>query len=138
MASYNKINSFVEAVAEKAHNLGSDQLKVALCAAANAPVAGNTVLANLTEISYTNLSSRNITTSTSAQTAGTYKLVIADLVLAASGGPAAAFRYVVIYNDTAASDELICWFDYGSDLTLASGESLTNDFDATNGLLQIA
>ncbi|KEC73136.1 hypothetical protein RLPCCGM1_c1252 [Rhizobium leguminosarum bv. phaseoli CCGM1] len=138
MASFNKFNSFVEALAEKVHNLGADQLKVALCAAANAPVATNTQLSNLTEISYTNLSSRNITTSSSAQSSGTYKLVLTDLVLSASGGSVAAFRYVVIYNDTATNDELIGWYDYGSDLTLANGESLTIDFDGTNGVLQLA
>lgn len=138
MASFNKFNSFVEAIAEKVHNLGSDQLVVALCAAANAPVATNTQLSNLTQISYTNLSSRNITTSASAQSSGTYKLTLTDLVLSASGGSVAAFRYIVIYNDTATNDELIGWYDYGSDLTLASGESLTIDFDGTNGVLTIA
>lgn len=138
MASFNKFNSFVEALAEKVHNLGSDQLAVALCAAANAPVAGNSQLSNLTQISYTNLSSRNITTASSAQSSGTYKLTLTDLVLSASGGSVAPFRYVVIYNDTATNDELIGWYDYGSDLTLANGESLTIDFDGTNGVLQLA
>lgn len=136
MASYNKFNSFVEALAEKVHNLGSDQLVVALCNAANAPVAGNSQLSDLTTIAYTNLSSRNITTASSAQSSGTYKLTLTDLVLTASGG-VATFRYVVIYNDTASNDELICWFDYGGDVTLASGETFTLDFDGTNGLLQI-
>jgi hypothetical protein len=136
MATYNKFNSFVEALAEKVHNLGSDTLTVALCAAANAPVASNTVLANLTQIAYTNLSARAITVSASSQTSGTYKLVCTDLVLTASGA-VATFRYVVIYNDTATNDELICWFDYGSDVTLANGETFTIDFDGTNGLLQI-
>lgn len=137
MATYNKFNSFVEDIAEKKHNLGSDQLAVALTASANAPVAGNSVLADLTQISYTNLSSRNITTSSSGQTSGTYKLVLSDLVLTASGGSVASFRYVVIYNDTATNDELIGWYDYGSSLTLADGDTFTIDFDATNGLLQI-
>ena len=137
MATYNKFNSFVEALAEKVHNLGSDQLTVALTATANAPVATNSVLADLTEIAYTNCSARAITTSTSAQTSGTYKLVLTDLVLTASGGSVAAFQYVVVYNDTATNDELIAWYGYGSALTLASGETLTIDFDGTNGLLQI-
>lgn len=136
MADFNKFNSFVEAVAEKVHNLGSDQLVVALCAAANAPVATNAQLSELTQISYTNLSSRNITTSSSAQSSGTYKLVLADLVLTASGA-VATFRYVVIYNDTAANDELIGWYDYGSNVTLANGETFTVDFDPTNGVLQL-
>jgi hypothetical protein len=53
MATFNKFDSFVEAIAEKVHNLGSDQLAIALTAAANAPVASNTQLSNLTQISYT-------------------------------------------------------------------------------------
>jgi hypothetical protein len=113
-------------------------LTIALTSSANAPVSTNTQLSNLTQISYTNLSSRVLTTSASSQTSGTYKLVINDLVLTASGGSVAPFQYVVIYNDTATNDELICWFDYGSSVTLANGETLTLDFDGTNGLLQIA
>jgi hypothetical protein len=136
MAAYNKFNSFVEAICEKVHNLGADTLTVALTAAANAPVASNTQLSNLTQISYTNLSSRVITTSSSSQTSGTYKLVLADLTLTASGA-VATFRYVVIYNDTATNDELVCWFDYGSDVTMANGETFLIDFDGTNGLFQL-
>jgi hypothetical protein len=138
MASFNKIRSFVENVAEKVHNLGSDQLKVALTAAANAPVNTNTVLTDLTQASYTNCSTRNITTSTSAQTAGTYKLVLTDLTLTASGGTVGPFRYVVIYNDTATNDELIGWYDYGSDITLADGETFLIDFDGSAGVLTLA
>lgn len=136
MASFNKFNSFVEALAEKAHNLGSDQLAVALTN--SVPVATNTQLSDITEISYTNLSSRNITTSSSAQSSGTYKLVLTDLTLTASGGSVGPFRYVVIYNDTATNDELIGWYDYGSSITLAADETLTIDFDGTNGVLQLA
>jgi hypothetical protein len=137
VASFNKFQSFVEDLAEKKHNLGADQLVVALTAAANAPVATNTVLANLTQISYTNLSTRNITTASSAQTSGTYRLILTDLVLTASGGSVGPFRYVVIYNDTAASKELIGWYDYGSEITLGNGETLTLDFDGTNGLISL-
>ena len=138
MASFTKFYSFVEALAEKTHNLGSDTLTVALVAAANPPSQSNTVLANLTQISYTNCSSRALSISSSSQTTGTYKLVVADLVLTATGGSVGPFRYICVYNDTATSDELIGYYDYGSDLTLADGESLTLDFNATNGLLQLA
>lgn len=99
--------------------------------------------ANLTApLATTNLSGAtpfNITTTTSAQTTGTYKLTLTDLVLTATGavGP---FRYVVIYNDTPTSpaDPLISFFDYGSSISLASGDTFTIDFDATNGFLTIA
>lgn len=134
MATFNKFNSFVEAVAEKVHNLGSDSLVVALTN--SAPSASNTVLANITQISYTNLSSRAITTSSSSQTSGTYKLTPAALTLTASGN-VAQFRYAVIYNDTATNDELIGWYDYGSAVDLVNGDTFTIAFDQTNGLLQL-
>lgn len=135
MATFNKFQPFVEAVAEKKHNLGSDQLVVALTN--TVPVNTNAVLTDITEISYTNLSSRNVTTSTSAQTSGTYKLTLTDLVLTASGA-VATFRYVVLYNDTATNDDLIGWWDYGSAVTLASAETFTIDFDGSAGVLTIA
>lgn len=134
-ASFQKFFPFVENLAEKVFNLGSDQLKIALTNVA--PSQSNNQLSDITEISYTNCSSRNVTTSSSSQTSGTYKLVCADLVLTASGGTVGAFRYVVLYDDTATNKELIAFYDYGSSLTLNSGDTLTIDFDQTNGVLQI-
>ena len=131
MATFVKLNGFVEHLAEKVHNLGSDQLAVALSNTApgseGTPPTGSTaacVLANVTQVSYTNCSSRNITTSTSAQTSGTYKLVLGDVVFTASGGSIGPFRYAVLYNDTPTSpaDPLIAWWDYGSSITLADTE----------------
>lgn len=136
MASFNKFQPFVEALAEKVHNLGSDQLKVALTN--SAPTSANAVLTDITEVTYTNLSSRNITTTSSAQTSGTYKLVLTDLVLTSSGGSTGPFRYVVLYNDTATSKNLIGYYDYGSSITLNDGEQFTIDFDGTNGALTLA
>lgn len=138
MASFTKFNSFVEALAEKTHNLGSDTLKVVLTN--SAPSASNTVLSDITQIANGNgytTGGSTAATSSSAQSGGTYKLVLADVTFTASGsmGP---FRYAVLYNDTAASDELIGWWDYGSSITLAASETFTVDFDATNGVLQIA
>ena len=129
------VYSLVEAIAEKVHNFGSDTLKVALTN--SAPSQSNTVLANITEISYTNCSARTLTVSSSAQSSGTYKLVIADLVLTASGGSVGPFRYAVVYNDTATNDELIGYYDYGSSITLADGETLTLDFDGANGVFTL-
>lgn len=136
--TFNFFDQFVEDVYHGVHNLSSDQVVVALCAAANAPVAGNSVLADLTQVAYTNLSSRNVTTTSSSQTSGTYTLVLADLTLSASGGAAAPFRYVVFYNDTPTSpaDPLIGWVDYGQDITLGDGESLLIDMSAVNGVFQ--
>lgn len=135
MATFTKFNCFTEDVAEKVHNLGSDQLTVALTN--SAPVAGNTVLANITQVSYTNLSTRNITTTSSAQTSGVYKLVLTDLRLTSTGGTTGPFQYVVIYNSTASGSPLIAYYDYGSAITIGAGNYLDIDFDPTTGFLTI-
>lgn len=126
MAAFNKFNAWVENMVEVA-NCGSDLFTLALTATANAPVATNSILGDLTQIAYTNLSSRDLTTSSSSQTSGTYSLVLANLTLTASGGSVAAFRYVVTYDNTPTSpaDPLVCWHDYGSSVTLADTETFT-------------
>jgi hypothetical protein len=135
-SAFNKFQPFVENLAEKVFNLGSDQITVAL--SASAPTNTWSQLSSVTQVSYTNLSSRNVTTASSAQTSGTYKLTLTDLTLSASGGSVATFRYVVLYDDTATNDELIGYYDYGSNVTLADGESLLLDFDGSAGALTIA
>ena len=126
MANYTKVNSFVEALAEKVHNLGSDTLKVALTNTAPT-AAGTTKLADLTGGITTGFDGMTITTSSSGQSSGTYKLVLTDLTMTATGsvGP---FRYVVIYNDSATNKEVICFFDYGSEVTLAKDDTFKLDF----------
>ena len=140
MAVFNKFNSFVEDLAEKVHNLGSDTLKVALTN--TAPVATNTILGNITQITAANgyvAGGNTASITSSAQTAGTYKLVLGDVTFTATGsmGP---FRYAVLYNDTPTSpvDPLIGWYDYGSSITLGTNETFTVDFDPTTGALTIA
>jgi len=146
MATFTKINDFVEHLAEGAHDLDTHQLTVALSNTApasetNNPTAdSNGLLANVTEIAYTYCSTQNITLSASAQTGGTYKLTLTDLVLTASGGAVGPFRYVYIYNDgiTVLVNPLIAVFDYGSSITLNDGETLTIDFDGSDGVLTVA
>ena len=81
-----------------------------------------------------------ITISSSSQSSGTYKLVLADSVFTASGGSIGPFRYAVLYNDTPSSpaDPLIAWWDYGSSITVLTGETFTWDADASTGVLTIA
>lgn len=141
MAVFTKFHCFAEHLAEKVHNLGSDTLKLML--SNTAPNSStNTVKADITEIAAGNgytAGGNTVTITSSAQSAGTYKLVGNDVVFTASGGSIGPFRYVVLYNDTPTSpaDPLIGYWDYGSSITLADGETFTVDLDQTNGILTI-
>lgn len=138
MASFNKFNAFVENLAEGVFDLGSDTLKVALTN--TLPDATDSTFSDITEISAGNgytAGGTQATVSSSGQTSGTYKLVLADVTFTASSGSIGPFRYFVLYDDTAASDQLIGWWDYGSAVTLNDGESITWDADPSNGVLTI-
>lgn len=139
MATFQKFNSFVEALAEKKHDLGADNLKVMLTN--TAPAAANAVKTDITELTAGNgytAGGNAAAVTTSAQTGGTYKLVLGDpATWTAAGGSVGPFRYAVLYNDTAANKELIGFWDYGSNVTLAAGESFAVDFDAATGVLTI-
>lgn len=138
MAVFNKFQSFSKALAERGHNCASDTLKVALTN--TAPVATNVQLSDIVQIAAGNgypAGGAQAVQSSSAQVAGTYKLVLADVTFTATG-PVGPFRYAVLYNDTAPNDELIGWWDYGTSLTLASGETFTVDFDPATGVLTLA
>jgi len=142
MATFNKVNIFVEDLAEKVHNLGSDTLKAALTD--TAPTAASTVWSAINfpppaaANGYTAGGNTLGRTSSSQDPAGTYKLVLVDSTFTASGGNIGPFRYVVLYNDTSTSDSIIGYYDYGSSITLATGETFTIDFDGSNGVLTLA
>lgn len=132
--TFNKFNPFVANIANGLINLASDQLTVALTDVV--PVATNNRLTDLTEIAYTNLSTRNVTTTSSTQTSGTEKLICQPLTLTASGN-VAQFRYIVLYDNTSAIDNLIGWFDNGSEVNLTTGQQYIINFDTSAGVLTI-
>jgi len=138
--NFTKVDKFVLNLGSKVFNLATDQLKVALT---NTLPTASTVnqYSDLTApLSTTNLSGAtpfNVTTTSFTQTSGTAKLVLADLVLTATGavGP---FQYVVLYSDTATNDEIIGFYDYGSSISLANTNTFTIDWDSSSGGLTIA
>lgn len=140
MATFSKYHCFVENLAEKTHNLQSDTLKIALTD--TAPAATDTVWnttvypAPAAANGYT-AGGNTLSVTSSSQTSGTYKLVVADSVFTAAGGAIGPFRYVIIYNSTA-SGAVIGYYDYGSSITLADTETFTVDFDPSAGVLTIA
>lgn len=136
MATFVKFQRFVTDLAAGVHtaalNADTDTLKVYLTNTAPT-VSTNAVKADLAEIATGNGYTGAVDVLNAASTAtGTITVAGTDVVITASGavGP---FRYVVLFNDTPISpaDPLIgCW-DYGSAVTLASGETFTTDFGAS-------
>lgn len=140
MAAFNKFDAFVEALAEKVHDLGTDTLKVYLTNDTPSSSA-DAVKADLAEIAPGNgytAGGNTATQTSSSQTGGLYKLVLADPTSwTASGGNIGPFRYAVLYNATTASGNLIGWWDYGTSITLSAGDTFTVDFDPTTGVLTL-
>jgi len=134
MAAFNKFQQFVEDLGHEVHNLatGQDACKVMLTNVA--PTATDAVKTDITEIAAGNgytAGGTAIANTDWQQVTGTASLVGDDVVFTAAGGAIAQFRYAVVYNDTSASDSLISWWDYGSAVDLATGETFTVDFGAT-------
>lgn len=142
MASFNKFEVFTTDLCTKVHNLNSDTLSVYL-SNATPSASGDSVKTDLAEISIANGYTGPVDTqNTGSGSAGTYTVSGTKVVITASGsvGP---FQYVVLYNDTPTSpaDPLIGWWDYGSAVTLASGETFTikfNNSDTTGSILTVA
>lgn len=131
-------NQFLEDLAEKKHNLGSDTLKIMLTN--TAPSATNQVKADITEISAGNgytAGGATVSVISSAHEAGVYKLK-ANPVSWTATGPVAAFRHAVLYNDSAPSDELIGWWDYGAEVELSDTEEFSIAPGTDNVLIQLA
>lgn len=141
MAAFVKFNKFLEALAEKKHDLGSDQLRFALTNSAPTAASDTGFLPGsahpppVAANGYTS-GGHNATVASSSESGGTYTLACTtDVVITATAGGIGPFRYVLLYNDTSTDDQLIGYWDYGSSITLADGETFT--IDVTASLLTI-
>lgn len=139
MATLTKFYCFVEDLAEKVHNLGSDTLRFMLTN--TAPSLSNTQRTDITEIAAGNGYTANgqaVTVTSSAQSSGLYTLIASDVSWTATPSAMAAFRYAVLYNDTSTSDRLIGYIDFGYTITLSAGQQFVIDLDQTSGLLYMS
>lgn len=139
MSAFNRFNCFSRDLGRKVHNLHADTLKIMLSNVA--PVAGNQVKADITEIATGNgyaaggvqVPNNSYDILAGAQSA----LNGDDAVLTAAGGSIGPYRYAVLYNDSALNDELIGWWDHGSSQTLADGEAVTLNLDQVNKIIKV-
>ena len=131
MASYNKFQDFVEALGLEEHNLNTDTLKVYLSNAAPSASA-DADKADLAEITNENGYTAPVDIQNAmSESGGTATVTAVDVTITASGGTVGPFQYAVIYNDDHPADGLVCWWDYGSAITLQDGEDFTVDFGAS-------
>ena len=143
MAAYNKFEQFVKDLAEQVHDLSADAINIYLSNAVPSASA-DVVKTDLAEIATGNgYTGPEDTQNTGAEATGTYTLTGTKIVITASGGAIAQFQYVVLYNDTPAAplDPLIGWWDHGSAVDLADGETFTikfNNGDPTGTILTLA
>lgn len=140
MATFNKYEDFVEQLGLETHDLANDTLKLALFTSTHTPAASDTSYSALSnEVAagngYTS-GGETLTTVSWSETGGTATLDADDVSWTASGG-SIAYQYAVLYNNTAAGTNLICYWDEGSEVTIADGETRTLQFDAS-GILTIS
>lgn len=135
MATYNKFQQFVEDLGKGVHQLhAAGHTLKAYLSNATPDAALDAVKADLAEITNENgYAAPQDVQNDYTESGGTGTLTGTDIVITASGGTVGPFRYVVIYNDTPTSpaDPLVCWWDYGSSITLQDGETFTIDFGAS-------
>lgn len=138
MATLTKFNQFVADLAEKVHDLGSDQLKIMLTDIA--PLLTNAVRADITEIAPGNGYNAGgiaLTTTSAAQSGGIFRLKVNNVTLIAVGGPIAQFRYMVLYNSTPGAGNLIGLYDFGSEVNIPINLSFSINADQISGILTV-
>jgi len=140
MATYTKIPDWTERLIESA-NLDTDNFSIALSNTApasessNPLLDGNGILANVTQIAYTNYSDtlavdRRLEGTAGTSTGGVYKFDADSFTITASGGAIADWRYLYVFDDTLTDDPLVAVWDYGSTLDLADGDSAAININA--------
>jgi hypothetical protein len=130
VAAYVKYQIGVEVLAE-AQDAGADSWRLIL-----SNTAPN-VATDTTAVSASELGGVVATVTSSAQSAGVYKLVLAapaSPTWTGSGG-GFTFRYVILYNLT--QTQCIGYWDYGSSVLVSAGEFFTPTLDASGGTYTI-
>ena len=136
MAAFNKYNAFAEALTENA-NCGTDTWRVIL--SNTAPAVTDVTQADASELTtsggYT-VNGNTCAVTSSSQTSGTYKLVLASPAQWVASGGGFTFQYVILWNQTI--DVLAGWWDYGSPVVMVAGDTFDAQLSASNGVFTVA
>lgn len=135
MAAFNKFQDFAEQIGLEVHQLHTDTLRIFLSnaapnAATHTAYDGVTGTTGPAEIANGNgyVTAGEDIVNTYTEAAGTGTCAASDVVWTGSGAGFGPFRYVVLYNDTAAGKNLIGWWDYTSSISVLASETFTANF----------
>jgi hypothetical protein len=144
MATYNKFNLFTQDVCDAVYSFKSGVHTFKVMLTNTAPVATNHIYSDISAGELTTTGGYTVggisSATSDSSTSGTEKVLATNVTWTGSAGGMGPFRYVVVYDTTPTTPlkPLVCWFDNGSSISLAAGDTFTVSFDATNGLFQMA
>jgi len=123
MATFNKYNSGAEALVEGI-NAQTDTWRIILSnTAPDVTDVSQAAAAELTTAGGYTVNGNTCAVISSTQSGGVYTLVLDDPAAWIGSGAGFTARYAILWDQTA--DRLIAWWDYGSSVLVASGESFT-------------
>jgi hypothetical protein len=133
MATYTKYEPFIEnLINEVVDAFGTTDTFRAVIHTDAPTVATDDQLADLTQITGTGYPGTNDIQNDSTRTGGTVTMTAVDVVWTATAADwTGTAQYVSIYDDTAAGDELMCSFNYGTTFAVGNGETFTLNFGAS-------
>lgn len=137
MATYNKVAGAI-ALLESTINAATDQWAFALT---NTVPSGTTFTAGTTDLAtaggYTQ-GGANVTTTSSSEVAGTYKLILAAPAVWTASTTGFTFRYVILVDKTTNTN--VGYWDNGTSIVMSGANADTFTFtpDAVNGAFTVA
>jgi hypothetical protein len=140
--SINFYNKFAEYFGDGTIDLDGDTFTIILM---NSSHAFNATHTQLSQVSANQISSangyvqdaKNLTSVTWTESGGTVTFDAADVVWTASGGSIGPAEHAVIYDNTAANNELVCSIDFDGAETAGDGTDFKITFHA-NGIFTIS
>lgn len=128
-----KYEPFIQQVADNAVDIFGTTDTFRAVIHSDAPTAAtDDELADLTQTSGTGYTAGGEDIQNDAtRTGGTVTMTAVDVVWTGGAGGFSAARYISIHDDTSTTDKLMQSYDYGSNFTVASGETFTLNFGAS-------
>lgn len=130
-AAFNKINLFSQDMARGTHDFASGGLTYNVELSNTATVASNHLYSDISGNEVANgggyTTGGSASTMSDSSTTGVETVSAGSVTFTGSGSGFGPFRYATVYTTSTAviSKPLVCWFDYGSSISLNAGDTFT-------------